>query len=83
METCLLRSKGFRMPADVQGAAKCLRALGGTAEAAVGVAGAEDQDEHLASMERSHPCNKLYQLNWLLFPTLETFSQANIFHLTL
>lgn len=45
----LPRSKGFRVPADVQGAAKCLRALGETAEAAVGVTGAEDENEHLAS----------------------------------
>lgn len=51
MGTCLLRSKGFRMPADVQGAANCLRALGETAEAAAGVAGAEDQDEHVASIK--------------------------------
>lgn len=37
------------MPADVQGVAKCLRALGETAEAAVGVAGAEDQGKHLTN----------------------------------
>lgn len=35
----------------MQGAAKYLRALGGTAEAAVGVAGAEDQKENLASIK--------------------------------
>lgn len=47
----MLRSKGFRTPADVQGVAKCLRALGETAEAADGVAGAEDQEELLASIK--------------------------------
>ena len=35
----------------MQGVVKCLRTLWGTAGAAVGVAGAEDQDEHLGSSE--------------------------------
>lgn len=49
MDSCSLRPKGYRIPAKVQGVVKHLRALWGTAGAAVGVAVVEDQGEKLGS----------------------------------
>lgn len=46
---CSSEQKGCRTLAEVQGVTKHLRALWGTAGAAVGVAEADDQDEHLGS----------------------------------
>ena len=50
MDSCSPRPK-CRIPAGVQGVAKHLRALWGTAGAGVSVAGAEDQDKHPGSSE--------------------------------